>query len=50
MGLELCNGAGERALLWELLNVLFKRIARGVAMLDSLFFWVVRDLVLLVCC
>ena len=38
VGLELCNGAGERALLWELLNVLFKRIARGVAMLDSLFF------------
>ena len=38
MGLELCNGAGERALLWELLNVLFKRIARGIAMLDSLFF------------
>ena len=36
--LELCNGAGGRALLWELLNVLFWRIARGMTMLDSLFF------------
>ena len=35
--LELCNGAGG-PLLWELLNVLFERIARGMAMLDSLFF------------
>lgn len=39
MSLEFCNGAGGRALLWELLNVLFGWIARGIAMLDSLFFW-----------
>ena len=38
MGLELCNGAGGRALLWELLHLLFGWIARGIDMLDSLFF------------
>ncbi len=38
MGLELCNGAGGRALLWELLNVLFMWIAHGIAMLDGLLF------------
>lgn len=39
MGLELCNGADGRALLWELLRLLFGWIARGIAVLDSLFFW-----------
>ena len=37
MGLEFCNGADGRALLWELLHVLFGWRARGIAMLDSLF-------------
>lgn len=40
MGLELCNSASGRALLWELIHLLFGWIARGIAVLDSLFFGV----------